>query len=465
MKSCLSCFAIAFATFASSLFAQETTKYSVDFNEQIGVIKPLNGINLWTNFSCGRLGDSQKEAEACNFSTVRLHDVPLVNDGIRLVDVQHIFGNFHADPTDPKNYYFEPTDDYVANIRKSGADVVYRLGTSIEHTQKNYYAKRPKDPEKYAEICAAIVRHYNAGWADGFEWNLPYWEIWNEPNLVPNMWDSTDWKTYCDFYVVVAKRLRAEFPNIKIGGPALTHVDVSKVEAFLDACKEADAPLDFFSWHCYAKSPSDVLDPPFVVRDLLDKRGFVKTELHLNEWHYFPAQWSEMHGTEGGAARKKYWIESEEGLSGVVSAAFNDYVLTRWQDGPLDMSNYYAMTMLSWGLFDVVGKPRKTYYSMVLFGELTKLTPKRVKTTDGGDFLSLIAGVDESGATKRLLVSSFKRAEDETITISLSGVPASGTVEVARIDLENAFVESKVEYSDGALKLNVEKSGVYMIRF
>ncbi|MCF0234473.1 MAG: hypothetical protein HUK22_05785, partial [Thermoguttaceae bacterium] len=368
----------------------------------------MNGINLWASFSRARLESGQEAAAACHFSTVRLHDVPWNSNGQRLVDVHQIFGNLKADPTDPDNYFFKATDDYIANILAGGAVPVYRLGTTIEHTLKPYFAKRP-DPESYAEICAAIVRHYNAGWADGFEWNLPYWEIWNEPNLVPQMWDDENWDSYCSFYVVVAKRLRSEFPDIKIGGPALTHAGLDLIGRLADWCKEHDAPLDFVSWHCYARTPQEVLEPPFAIRKLLDEKGFVKTELHLNEWHYFPCQWNEVHGEEGGWERKEYLAKAEDGLHGSDSAAFIGYVLSRWQDTPLTMGNYYAYSLNTWGLFEITGKPRKTYYAFWAFGDLISSTPRRVKTVDGGN-VALLAGVGEDGA-KKLLVSIYNRPE------------------------------------------------------
>ena len=60
----------------------------------------------------------------------------------------------------------------------------YRLGVTIENHAwiKNYHAKPPRDFAKWARICEHIVRHYNEGWADGFKWNIKYWEIWNEPD-------------------------------------------------------------------------------------------------------------------------------------------------------------------------------------------------------------------------------------------------------------------------------------------
>ena len=444
------------------LRAQES-QFSVDFDQKLETIRPINGVNLWANMSRELIVDKKPDAEACRFSTVRLHDAPWDNNGMRLVDVHQIFGNLNADPKNPDNYFFEATDDYIAGIIKGGAVPVYRLGTSIEHTAHKYFTREP-NPESYAEICAGIVRHYNAKWANGFEWNIPYWEIWNEPDLKMTMWTG-DYESYCKFYVVVAKRLRAEFPDIKIGGPALTHAGYDMIKQLAELCKQEGAPLDFVSWHCYAKYPSQLLEPPYLMRKTLDEAGFPDAELHINEWHYFPTEWNVVHGTNGGPEKKRELDESPTGLHGAESAAFVDLILTRWLDGPLTMSNYYAFGLDNWGLFDRYGDKRAVYYAHYAFGNMRVEAPIRVKTTDPGENISLLASVDETGSAKRILLSVFKQENERTIEIALKGVPTEGEVEVNRIDYDHNFATEKVQYENGKLQLNAQKSAVFFVRF
>ena len=464
--------AIALSIVCPAALADETaaesstsSKFSVNFNERVGELKPLNGVNLWAKFSRVTLEDYQEYAEACHFSTVRLHDAPWDNEGMRLVDVHQIFGNLNADPSDPNNYYFEPTDDYIANILRGGAIPIYRLGTSIEHTERKYFAKKPQDAAKYAEICAGIVRHYNKGWANGKEWNLQYWEIWNEPNLVPQMWDDPDWNSYIDFYITVAKRLRAEFPEIKIGGPALTHPGYDMIKQFAERCKSENAPLDFVSWHFYAKTPEQLIDPPYKMREILDAAGFPNAELHINEWHYFPTEWSVVHGTNGGSEAKRELGTSPEGLHGAEACAFIELVLTRWQDGPLTMSNYYAFGLDTWGLIDIVGKLRPTYYALRSFGEQIHTAPYRVKTTDPGGNISLLGSVNAAGDVKTLLVAHYKQDDPQPITIKLEGVSSEGEVTIQQIDYDHDYVETKMSYSHGVITLVPQKSSVFFIHF
>ncbi|MDO4628184.1 MAG: hypothetical protein Q4C70_03290, partial [Planctomycetia bacterium] len=260
--------------------------FSVDFSQKTTPLKPVNGSNFWARLSNNRIFDAHELVKKLNISTVRLHDIPLQNPGMRLVDIPMIFGRFDADTNDPKNYYFAATDDYIARILDGKAKIIYRLGPSIEHTQpRRYFALEPSDYLQFAKICEGIIRHYNEGWADGFHHNIEHWEIWNEPDLNPQMWDK-DFGTYCKMYATVSKYLKEKFSNLKIGGPALCHVSLA--ETFLKACQDAKAPLDFISWHSYASQPDHVIQMTFQVDALLKKYGYPNAEQHLNEWHYFP---------------------------------------------------------------------------------------------------------------------------------------------------------------------------------
>lgn len=452
---------VALAVGIACAAGAETAPCSVDFSQPCGKVKALNGTNIGPLYR-GRnsLSASLQEFKALNFSTVRLHDVPLDNAGMRLVDFQMIFGNLDADPKDPKNYYFEQTDDYLRTILECGPKIVYRLGPSIEWSAKKYFVKEPKDHAHFAEICAGIVRHYNKEWASGHRWNIDYWEIWNEPNLAGNMWD-TGFDNYVKLYVDVARRLKGEFPEIKVGGPVLTHADRGLAATFIETCRKEGVALDFFSWHGYITRPSQCADSVKLVRKLLDDQGFAKTELHFNEWHYFPCDWPALNKPEG----LRRWLDTPDGMNGIDSAAFNTLCLTRWQDIPLDMANFYATGLSSWGLRSWDGSLRPTYYSLQAFGRFIAETPTRVKTSDSGtDALAILGGVGPNGE-KQLLVTAFKSAGGEQ-AIRLAGVPEKGTVRVWRLDATaSGLKEEQVPYADAVLRLNTGGSTVLLVRF
>jgi len=144
-------------------------------------------------------------------------ELPVVADPSS-ADNPCLFPDFSRDPEDPASYDFTLTDEYIKAIYAAGTKVFYRLGVSIEHAVKKYEIVPPKDYDRWARICAGIIRHYNKGWADGFHYGIEYWEIWNVPENPP-MWTGTK-EEYFDLYVRTAKHLKALFPGIKVGGYA-----------------------------------------------------------------------------------------------------------------------------------------------------------------------------------------------------------------------------------------------------
>src|SRR5205085_9026480 len=108
----------------------------------------------------------------------RLHDCHWPNPDV--VDIHAVFPDFDADAELPSSYDFRLTDEYIAATRATGAEIIYRLGESIEHTWIKRFVHPPGNFQKWASICRGVIRHYNEGWADGFYYGIRYWEIWNE---------------------------------------------------------------------------------------------------------------------------------------------------------------------------------------------------------------------------------------------------------------------------------------------
>jgi hypothetical protein len=268
----------------------------VDFNNNVGKMKPMHATNngpvvLLADVENGTphpFNNNLNEFKNAGIPYARTHDTSFYHRfGMEhTVDVYYLFPDFDADPYDPENYDFACTDQYIQGCVMANTEVFYRLGHRIEHEIKKYGIHPPKDFKKWAVICEHIIRHYTEGWANGFKFKMEYWEIWNEPDLFSNIRVSPCWsgtkEEFFEFYHVAATHLKECFPHLKIGGPALAGV-MSWAEDFISSLK---APMDFFSWHCYASTPKRMTDMAKQVRDLLDKYGFYNTESILNEWNY-----------------------------------------------------------------------------------------------------------------------------------------------------------------------------------
>jgi len=426
---------------------RNTISVNIDISKEIGIIRPINGGNLGPLCHLKML-DLSKEFNELNIPIIRTHDVPWFS--MPAVDIHTIFKDFRLDPSDESNYDFRQTDDYIASLVASGADIVYRLGESIEHSKNKYYVNPPEDYEKWAEICCGIIRHYNKGWANGFNYDIKYWEIWNEPDIRPACWTGTD-EEFFDLFNTVSKKIKNEFPDVMVGGPAVAHpVDVNEGKAvpteftkkFLLNCSEKSIPLDFFSWHIYSNDPWVSGHRPSYVREVLDQFGFKNTESHMNEWNYIPENnWNALMVEQGATRRQIYSIQS-----GTRGAAFIANVLMLLQDEPVDVANFYTTTAGLFGIFSVYGEPLKAYYAHKAYAELLK-THRRISVEyDKEAGIVLSAGINEEHTGITILASNFN-AENKTLNLSFMHSNLKGALKYELYILDDANNMSLVKES------------------
>ena len=106
------------------------------------------------------------------------------------------------------------------------------------------------------------------------------------------------------------------------------------------------------------------------MKQVLDAHGFGKTELHLNEWHYYTGG-----DFNGPPEQFKLFVET---MGGPDAAAYLYAVLTGWQDTPLTMGNYYTgtgVTWPGWGFYGLYGPKdvNKCYFAMKAFNLLNNM--------------------------------------------------------------------------------------------
>ncbi len=387
-----------------------------------GAIRPLHGVNNGP-IAFGGLVDVSDYHRELRLPHVRLHDCGWPHPAV--VDVPTIFPDWQKDADDPASYTFAPTDDYLAAIVALSPQIIYRLGTSIEHTPRKYHTAPPPDFAKWADICVHIVRHYNEGWADGFHHGIRYWEIWNEPEIGEAMWSGTI-EQYIQLYAVAARALKAHDPTLRVGGPAAAYPRGPFLSQFLTACVEQSLPLDFCSWHTYTADPRELAARCRYVRDLLDGLGLRGVESQLNEWNYAFA-WRDVETR----------LRSFQALQGPVGASFAVASLILFQDCPLDQATYYTGDTQWFGLFDPYGAPRKTYYAFRAFVSLLD-TPQRVACAREGDAeVAAWAGVAAEGRPLHVLVSNWGA---ETVALALR-LRWAGEMRVQAVDANHDLAE------------------------
>lgn len=426
-------------------------KISVDVEKNIGSIKPMHCINNIPNIVSDDVLGAFKDA---GIPFCRLHDTFLCSMD-KFVDIPKIFPDFDADENDENSYDFAFTDYLMSYLAKFNIKPFYRLGTSIEnfHNIKSYFIYPPKNNLKWAKICEHVIMHYNEGWANGFKYNIEYWEIWNEPDNFPDIKDNQMWKgtkeQFFELYQVSASYLKERFPKLKIGGYGScgfyavgnkffnANANSSpRVEYFIDFFKEFlsyisdekhPAPLDFFSWHSYSNVKRNTIYADYC-RKTLDEYGFTKTEQILNEWN-------------PGINDKGTLKDSSNILSNMIAL----------QNTSLDMLMYYDCRERGTycGLInpltvrfpvDVKQKLYKAYYVFKAWNEVYKLN-KQVLVECNVDDIYAVAGYNNGEGC--LLVSNNS---DQSVSICIDDLVIKSIMLISQEkDLENTDITQNLE--------------------
>lgn len=426
--------------------------------EELGPVRRMNAVNNRTR-STGIM------VKGLEIPFSRTHDAAHANYAMRrVIDIDGIFPDFSADPDDPANYEFPPTDQFLKEMRASGMQPFFRLGQSIEHQKyKKYGIFPPADYDKWAVICEHVIRHYNEKWADGFEWDIRYWEIWNEADIDkanerwktdPRCWAGTR-DEFFKFYTTAAKHLKKCFPDLMIGGPAFAGEEW--IDPFLAYAAKHGAPLDFFSWHRYGVDPYVYRDKAVMVRQALDRHGFVNAESICDEWNYVTG-WASAENEYCGDVRK-----------GVKGAAFAAAVMSVAQDSPVDMMMYYDMrhTTSYNGIFDLgSGDPLPGYYVFWSWARLRRFGTQVSASVGEYKDVWVTAARGQDGRVG-VLVSRYVNDDNihrrERITVQVDGYDMSGAVCHMTNDERFLFSEIPFTVQDGKAVLDVKPNSFFFL--
>lgn len=385
----------------------------VDFDTIVGEMKPVHNI--------GRMPDYELDSEMnsyfteANMTSCRTHD-------INVTDMHRIFPDFSKDVNDESSYNFEECDKILAAIIDAGMEPFFRFGISWSDPEKSReYLQPPEDYDKWAEICEHIILHYNEGWADGFNYDIEYWEIYNEPDCQPeaennNFWQGTPEEFY-RLYDVTAKHLKSKFPDLKIGGYgscgfyALTKTNavntgsssqnqyfITFFEDFLDYISEHNTPMDFFTWHSYTTTWKNEQYISYV-REKLEEAGYGDTEIIIDEWNFNP--------TENDKIDRRY-------------GANQTSMLIMFQNEGVDMAHYYCANYwpesVHAGMFLKDKSPSSAYYGFWAFGQMYELGYQaEIKNIRLQEDLYALAATGENG--QALLVSNISEKKDRKLKI------------------------------------------------
>ena len=437
----------------------------IDFGQGCGKVKPMHAVNNGPAGSKVRKGNNTYEYfKEAGIPYARNHDASFhqAYGGEYTVDVHRIFTNFNADPDDPASYDFEMTDMCVAETFSVGTEVFYRLGSRIEHGKKKGTFP-PPDFKKWAVICEHIIRHYNEGWANGFEYGIKYWEIWNEPDCYNADGSNPCWQgtkeQFAEFFATAVSHLKEKFPSLKIGGPAFASIRSNpEKDKFIDivfkALNEKNAKLDFFSFHRYTKEPCDLRVVIERAKEIINTYGHNDAELILNEWNYVRG-WLADDWT--------YSLRAEKGLKG---ASFIAGCMCVGQSSDLDMLMYYdARPCAMNGMFDTdFLTPLKGYYPFKMFGELYRMGEAVEPQYEETPIYCVAAKGDGKYAIMLTNFAEDDASPSQTVTLKLSGIPENAKAEIVLLDNEHDAEVVKVLEKADNITLDIPLFSVVEIR-
>lgn len=367
-------------------------------------------------------------------------------------DITNIFPNFDADPCDPESYDFACTDEAIFVCLDAGTETFFRLGQTIEHQVKKHGTIPPKDFKKWAVICEHIIRHYNEGWANGFNLDIKYWEIWNEPDLDPDeaankrTWGGTK-SEFFDMYEIAAKHLKNCFPNLKIGGPALAGNE-EWAEDFLSEMQKRNVPIDFFSWHVYGTTPEKMIEKSKRIDALLKKYGYGDAESILNEWNY----------VRGWTDDFKYSVNAIHGIKG---ATFTMSCICAAQNSPIDMLMYYDTRPSGFnGAFDFYSYERlKGYYPLYWYGMFYDME-KEIPAESSIDNVYSLCGVDKDGKVLAVVTyySEDDKAPNKTVKVDFG---KTGNYEIYLLDNDH---DAELVKTTDSLEFTMQRHSALLIK-
>ena len=431
---------------------------TIDLNKVTGKIKPMHGVGQ------GPLVGTDTQyfhyLKDAHIPYARLHDVGGWFGGNMWVDIPNIFRDFDADVNDENSYDFTFTDLYLKGLIENGVEPYFRLGVTIEnfHEIKAYRIFPPKDFQKWAEICEHIVRHYNEGWANGYNYGITYWEIWNEPDnteIIPknNMWRGTK-EQYFDLYAVTSKHLKKCFGDkIKIGGYASTGLytwglsedyqnaltreepvyykgleyHVTFFESFIEFVKKNNLPLDFFSHHSYL-SVKDTVKMQLALEKRLEELDMGGVEIHLNEWSVRPS------------LTAKDSCNAAHDLAMLCAMQNTKVALMCFYDARMKVNGYS-------GLFtEVTYGPLATYFAFKAFGELFVMG-NQVDVDGLEDGVYATAAISDDKSKRGIVITNIEG--DKTINADIPD-----DMQAYLIDEDHYMVKTDVCGKEFTLKQN-----------
>ncbi len=427
--------------------------YLVDASVVVGTIDSLNSVQGGP----APLNDGDADlTELYQQAGIPMVRIP-VGDGSDYT-LASIYPDIAADPYSPDSYHFDDIDRTMGAIVDAGLEPLWQAAFYLGNTDEWGYSCHHRgiailDVDLWSIVIEHVLLHFNAGWADGYHWNVKWVETLNEPFkswIYPRSSYLDVWYVYQAVAEAVARVNAATGSHIKVVGFANPvepdsegkyewDSDTWLMDDFLSFVKTNDLPMDAFAFHSY-EHPYDHQETALVVKEHLVKAGFGDIPLWNTEWNDsgldLPTSsvWRSIYFGSQNAQTKTLW-------QGIVDRSFvfrgNQRTLPPHSEAECDDSRYIAAD----------GTPQPAYYGWLMFDDMARDTPLRLEASTNRDEVTILAGISEDGNTLDVLlaywiyyqdVDSYVDSDTDPYYVRVSGLSSDSTwtAELRTIDYD-----------------------------
>ena len=472
-------FLLLIALFGNTVLYSQTKNITVDFNTPAGTGKQMTGVNTGPNSIVS--GTTEQCLNSIGNHLIRTHDYHGPCDYWGYTNFFNYFNqtfNYSFQPHLTSGYNWTTTDAQIAEITDAGFQPFFRVGISFPGAGPSPASPMPKDADginfkTFAGIAKRTAMHYTAGWNNGFNYTIPYWEIWNEPNNNAS-WIVDSAQAYYRLYQQCADSLKSFNPQLKVGGPAAAknafyaggiHYTINQnyVSNFLNFCQTNSVPLDFYSFHMYdKKNPYHIKILVDTLSYYLNQYGFSNTELVVSETNINTG------GYDNTAKGCSYLTSS---LISVVNTRLSNFIWYRGVDlNPLcnsDIGNTPSFTLNG--------------YAYKFFNEVNDSTPVFIQSA-GNEFnadnvndslnnVMILSGKNNANTQVKVLISNHESIYSD-ISLTLQNLPwsASDNISVVTETINSSGYQTSTTSVNGAATLTynipaVGDASVFLITF
>ncbi len=253
------------------------TVIAVDFGKREGV--PL--LKKFALFNSGIVPLSKYERDGHFFDEIRADSLRV---DLYMGDSNFMLGKMVGGTADNMTYDFTKLDTLIELLREHGVNLYSSWSYIPQPLQvDNDWRSGPADLDAYQDMFRIFAAHYKEAGI-----RIPYNEVYNEPDC-GNTFFTGNWDDYTKMYIAAARGLLEGNEDSVIGGPSTAFIEkagASVIDKFLSEIKEAEVPLDFFSYHSYGCDAKQYLARTNQAQAILKEHPeYDTTELHLNEYN------------------------------------------------------------------------------------------------------------------------------------------------------------------------------------